>query len=192
MDEPLSLWNGALSIIHPSEIICKIVYDKFFLHYEASVILGAWRTVIQSQRREYEATAANEDVTRQNNNSFMVYNPTTLRPVTSLPSIFNNLRASASKDSPHKQAYSQDSIMISPKGASSIAPLNLDSCSSSGSNSNSTNSSNSSGSSNVVHSPKSQMAPLASSSSSPAYAGVKVGSPSAHGDFVVSKPIPQY
>lgn len=184
MDVPVQIWDGALSIVHPSEIICKILYDKFFLHDEVSIILGTWRGVIQSQRRDYDhyGTASNEAVTRHNNNSFLAYSSTNLKPATSLPHIFN-LRISGSKDGSHKQAHSQDSIVISsPKGTPTISPLNIDSSSSS--------SSSSSGSS-VVNTPKSHT--LLSSASTPAYAGARLSSsPVVHSDFIASKHIPQY
>jgi hypothetical protein len=42
-------WDGVLCFIHQSEIICKLLYEKFFTREDISIIQGNWATVLRQQ-----------------------------------------------------------------------------------------------------------------------------------------------
>jgi hypothetical protein len=47
-------WEGQLYLCHTSEIVCKLLYKKFFRKQDTTVIYGHWKQVLLQQQRAYD------------------------------------------------------------------------------------------------------------------------------------------
>jgi hypothetical protein len=44
-------WDGQVFLSHTSEIVCKLLYKKFYRHPDCTILYGKWSTVLVEQQR---------------------------------------------------------------------------------------------------------------------------------------------
>lgn len=51
-------WEGTLYLCHSSEIVCKLLYKKFFRKQDTTVIYGQWKQVLMQQQKIFDMSTS--------------------------------------------------------------------------------------------------------------------------------------
>jgi hypothetical protein len=119
----LAKWDGNVSLIHRSEIVCKMLYEKFYAHTEVSVILGDWKSVLHEQQQySYTKSLQSNFPSTQIANLITVHNYDSSLEASSGKRPVLSSQATISS-TPPSTLHSESQPSLPSKSSSSAAPL---------------------------------------------------------------------